>query len=146
MSSVFLNSKYSKHIKELIKFGFSSGIVLVFKLCLSWVLLKFVFAELAYGIVHVIVFFFSYFTHSRLTFKSPMSFKGAYKYFLAVILFKVLDYSLFVVAFRYFEVKELWSIVLATMFVTVFRFLVVRSTFKQSIDRGIDKQTKSLND
>lgn len=109
---------------------FVAAIALSFKLLCQWGFERIGFEALvAYSLVHVAVFFLSYFLHVGFTFKQKHTLKSLKIYFKTVLGFKLLDYFVFAVVFTGFEVSSKFAIVLATGILFLLRFGVLRLRF-----------------
>ena len=128
-----MNEKTIERLKELIRYAANSVVVLATKLSCMWVLDHYLNALVAYLIVHVIVFFCSYWIHSRFSFGAELSWPRMARYLRAVIVIKVLDYLIFSVAFVYFHIEALWSVFGATVIIGLVRFALARSALKGAL-------------
>lgn len=110
-----------------------AAVALSFKLLCQWGFERLGFdALVAYSLVHIAVFFLSYFLHVGFTFKQKHSWHSLKVYFKTVLGFKVLDYFVFAVVFTSFEVSSKLAIVLATGILFLLRFSVLRLRFSPS--------------
>lgn len=121
-------------LMRFIRYGINSACVLGIKLLLAVGLMRVLDAYAAYFIVHIIVFFVSYYIHSRHSFSIRMSWRSMKRYFWAVIAMKLLDYVVFVLAFGYFKITAIESIILATLVIAVIRFFVAQRALTQSVN------------
>ena len=126
---------------ELARYAASCGFVLATKILITWVLLRFAQAQVAYFLAHIVVFFVSYLTHATFSFRATFSTGSLWSYFKAVIGFKIIDYLVFTVLFTALGIEALWAVGLATISVALFRFVAVRKSF----GTGSDDSTSSEN-
>ena len=116
---------------EFIRYAAVCGFVLGVKTGLTWLMAMALPAMIAYLIVHVIIFFVSYVSHCRVTFRTTGGTRKIRDYFLSVIGFKVADYLIFAVAFKAFHLNSVLSVLVASAGVMVVRFIVVRKVLKR---------------
>lgn len=84
---------------RIVRFTCGGGVNLSAKLFLTSVLKNIGLPLwLNYGLVHSMVVVLSYFYHSLITFEEPKrSFKGFWKFFLSVLILKLIDYSVVII-------------------------------------------------
>lgn len=112
--------------KKLMKFAFISTLVLIFKMLIVFFLNLFfpIPFYINYFITHTIILVASYVFHSKITFKYECSFVTFIDYSKAVIMFKLLDYTLSL-GNTYLLGNIYVSIAISTIIIFLLRFLVL---------------------
>jgi hypothetical protein len=108
------------------RYGLGSVFVLGVKLALTYLFLVFFNPFWAYLLVHVFVFFVSYWVHTTWSFRVQDGAANILSYLHAVLAFKVADYVVFSVVFSLLHIQALWCVIIATLFIAVIRFACVR--------------------
>lgn len=122
----------SHRLWEILRFARSSILVLGLKLLLLYGLTYVVSAPVAYAITHGLIFFASYFLHTYWTFKERPSWASLYRFFLAVFLIKLLDWSIFTTLYTYITgLNEILIAVLSTVAVGLLRYVFIRSALRK---------------
>ena len=125
----------SKSLVEMMRYATNCGFVLATKLLLTWLFVFWLNPSLAYLVVHVIIFFVSYTLHSKVTFKTKVSWSSLRAYFGAVIGFKCLDYLIFSVLLAALNMTAGFCVLAASICVMFVRFVVVRKVLKRTPSR-----------
>ncbi|MGJ8638930.1 MAG: GtrA family protein [Opitutaceae bacterium] len=126
-----MNAKNKKFINSFFKYGINSASVLAIKLSITWILLQLLLSPfIAYAIVHVVIFFVSYFIHTKWSFNVQRSKKSITRYFQAVIIFKIIDYLTFSILFSLLNIDALIAVILATLTIACFRFLTLNKMLR----------------
>ena len=121
---------------QFVRYGLSSGLLLLAKLCLIFLLIQWLHAWAAYLAVHVLIFFMSYALHSLVTFRRPLCWPGIRRYFAAVIVFKAFDYGVFNLLFVSLQMTATWCVLFASLSEAVLRFLLVRKALHREVQMG----------
>jgi len=127
-----LDAGQTKSAMKLFKYGLNSGVILAIKLCLMWILLGFLKEELAYFVVHLVIFFTAYLIHAKFSFAVQLTKQNLGSYFRAVIYIKLIDYLIFAVAFRFLQLDAMISVVIATAIIFLIRFVLVKRSFERA--------------
>lgn len=131
-----LRGRYKTFCEHAARYALTSGLLLLAKLCLTYLLIQWLNAFVAYFVAHIAIFFLSYSLHTRVTFRKQFSRTGIKRYFTAVILFKLFDYTMFNLLFVTLRITASWCVLLASAAEAGLRFLVVRKALHP--DTGID--------
>ena len=123
---------YKQLTFELLRFARGSVCVLAVKVMLVAIFVKIVAAPIAYFFTHIIIFFVSYCIHSKWTFKEELNLNNLKKFFFAVALIKLLDWSIFSVLFVYFQANEIVLVITTTAIIALVRFAAIRSALSSS--------------
>jgi len=127
-----LEAGQKKGAQKLFKYGLNSGVILGIKLSLMWILIGFLQEELAYLVVHLIIFFTAYLIHARFSFAVRVTRQNLGSYFRAVIYIKIIDYLIFAVAFRLLQIDAMISVIIATAIIFLIRFVLVKRSFERA--------------
>ena len=119
----------SRIIPQGLRYAINCGISLLFKIALFELALFAVREEIAYGLIQIFVFLFSYLLHSKSSFQTNLSLKNIWEYFKVVVIFQILDYLIFVIVFAHFGISSHLSILITTAILFFLRFLMVRRAF-----------------
>lgn len=119
----------SRIIPEGLRYAINCGISLLLKITFFELISLMVREEIAYGLVQIFVFFFSYLLHSKASFNARLSFKTMWEYFRVLVIFQILDYLIFVIVFSYFGISSHLSILVATFILFFSRFIMMRRAF-----------------
>ena len=117
---------HSKTVLQMIRYALNCSVVFLVKLALVVVLTAWLVPSVAYFLVHIVTFFLSYALHCRRTFGVEFSRSGLKNYFVAVILFKILDYAAFGVLVMAFELTAPLSVFLVSAVEAIIKFFAVR--------------------
>lgn len=132
---------------QFVRYGLSSGLLLLAKMCLTYLLIQLLDAWAAYFVVHVLIFFLSYKLHSLVTFRRPLSWLGMRRYFAAVIAFKAFDYGVFNLLFVSWEITATWCVVLASLSEAALRFVMVRKALRCDVQiRDVQVRDVQISD
>lgn len=138
-------TNYSK-ISRFIKYGIGCSFSIIIKITLTnlFVHALLVPAKYSYLLVHIILTFFSFFFHTKITFKRDVSIKLFQEYCLSVIAFKIIDYLIFLLGIKMLETYLApilpisllshtisLSILLSTMLIFLVRFAVYNNLFSK---------------
>lgn len=115
---------------QLFRFGAASACVLAVKVVLTWIFARLVPSYASYLLTHLVVFFWSYYTQARFTFRVTHSQRRMVEYLKAVLLIKILDYTLFNVIFVVAGDKLTLSVVIASLAISLLRFTQVRRALR----------------
>lgn len=113
---------------HFVRYSISAGIGLVFKLVMTAVLERLAPGNfyLNYLVVHVLVVFLVFYSHSIFTFASRPTLRLFASYVQSVLAFKVVDYAVtLLLVYSAFENQQL-AIVVSAGIVHVLRYLVVK--------------------
>lgn len=129
---------------KFIKFGIGGLFNFLFKV---WVTMLLSFATdifyINYLITQVIVLFESYLWHSKLTFHKKLNFKDFSKFFKAVILLKIADYTIANLGVYVFKQNYLVGVTISSAIIIFFRFLLFdKYVFKS--ERKKDAKTNNV--
>lgn len=121
--------KSSRLLIQVVRYGVNCGVSLGVKLVLVQLLFFVMDEQIAYAVVQVPQFLFSYYLHSKQTFRTPMSYTGMGRYLRVVVVFQILDYLVFTLAFSQLGIHSMISVIIATVVIFVVRFFFVRRGF-----------------
>jgi uncharacterized membrane protein YjgN (DUF898 family) len=118
---------------QLIRFVAASACALAVKVVLTLAFARFLPDHASYLLTHVVVFFWSYYTQARFTFRVSHSPKRMVGYLKAVLLIKLLDYGLFTVVLAVARERLTLSIVIASLAISLLRFTQVRRALRKGV-------------
>jgi len=116
-------------IRQVFRYVLNCGVSLGVKVLLSHLFFLFMSEQIAYAVVQIPLFLFSYFLHATRTFKTELSWVGMFAYLRVVFVFQLLDYGVFTLAFSKFEIQSTVSVLIATLVIFIVRFYFVRRGF-----------------
>ena len=129
MTSIVVKFISSDVVRQVFRYGLNCGLSLGVKVLLSHLFFLFLSEQVAYAVVQVPLFLFSYFLHATRTFKTGLSWGGMFSFLRVVIVFQLLDYGVFTLAFSKFHIQSTLSVLIATLVIFVVRFYFVRRGF-----------------
>jgi len=121
-----LTPRRRKSLGVLLRFGLSSAGTMAVKVALTWLFAHRLEEHLSYFLTHVLIFFWSYYSHLRFTFDEPHSGRRMWDYFKAVLLLKIADFVLFSLILKVSENELSLSVLIASLVMTSGRFVTVR--------------------
>jgi putative flippase GtrA len=110
----------------LFRFGLSSVGTMAVKVALTWLFAHRLEEHVAYFVTHVLIFFWSYYSHLRFTFNEPHTGRRMWEYFKAVLLLKIADFVLFSLILKVSENELSLSVLIASLVMTSGRFVTVK--------------------
>ncbi len=139
-----LNRFFSNQlVRQGLRYAVNCGISLGVKLALVKLLFLAMDEQIAYAVVQIPIFVFSYYLHSKRTFLTPMSVGGMFRYLRVMVVFQIIDYAVFTLAFSKLGIHSMLSVLIATIIVFVVRFLFVRRGFYSENSRNKIKPINS---
>jgi putative flippase GtrA len=110
-------------LKEIVIFSTIGVVVLISKILFNELFRLFCPLELSYFLVHILILFESYFLHSKKTFKQKMGISPFAKYSALAMIFKALDYGVYIVMLHHTNASVLVCIMVASAVATIFRYV-----------------------
>jgi len=104
-------------------FSTIGGFVLISKILFNELFRIFCPLEFSYFLVHILILFESYFLHSKKTFKQKMGISPFAKYSALAMVFKVLDYGVYILMLHKTDFSVLVCILVASAIATIFRYV-----------------------
>lgn len=127
--SAFRQSRQPAH--QFIRFGMSSAVTVCVKIGLTWALAQVMNDYLSYFITHIVILFWSYFSHLKFSFNEEHTWHRFGEYAKAVFLIKLSDYLLFTVVLNVTDGSLTLSVLLASLIMAIIRFVAVRRAMAQ---------------
>lgn len=127
--------------KKFLKYGFGCLFSLTIKISLTHIFIYFLWLspQISYVLVHIVLLFYSFTYHTKVTFNNKLSMRLFKEFCLSVMAFKVADYLIFLVGV---ELLKKWlagyldgtlvnyavsfSIAISTIFIFMARFVVYK--------------------
>jgi hypothetical protein len=116
---------------QLVRFAIASACALVVKVVLTWIFGRFLPGYASYLLTHVVLFFWSYYTQARFTFRVTLSRTRMAEYLKAVLLMKLLDYAIFNVMLAAVSGRLSLSVTIASLATSLIRFTQVRRALRK---------------
>ena len=120
---------FIKNKNRFIYFLINSLGILLIKILILYIL-EFIFSSsFAYGITHVVILIISYLIHSKITFKVDYSIKNFLIFFQSVLLFKLVDYFIFLSLINKTSINSLFIVTFISLIIFIFRFFILKKFF-----------------
>lgn len=136
----------SPNIYQFFRFSVGGLINICSKILLVSLFGLFVPPFINYLLTQIVILFFSYFYHSKITFRSPISRSHFIKFTQCVMGLKILDYMLFTASVYVFQQQNTHAVIIASVAVFFLRYLIMdKIAFKKRDNNGRDQYNRCDN-
>lgn len=129
----------TKPFWQLLRFGLSSLGTIAVKIGLTWLFARGLNEYASYFITHVVILFWSYFSHLKFTFNERHSVARFWAYTKAVFLIKCADFLIFSALLQVARDQLSLSILVASLTMNIVRFCTIRKAIGASVQPSPDR-------